>query len=437
MATITLAVTVVNVSGANYYFIDGSQQAGISAIPGNTYKFDQADSSNSGHPLRLSITSNGTHAGGSAYTDGVTTSGTPGNAGAYTQIVVDATTVQTLYYYCTQHSNMGGPFNVGSSSTVFYKGIKGFTLQNVSSDPTVNEGQLWYNSASGAFKLAAATASGTWTTGGALGSARQKSGGAGTQTAGLIFAGNGPPLLATSEEYNGSSWTGGGTMGTARYAPTNTLGLQTAGLAVGGSNGASDFNNTEEYDGSSWTAGGNYPISKQAMAGAGTQTAGLSCGGGGNVTTTNEYGGSSWTAGGALGTGRLTFSGCGLQTAGLVFGGTNPPPKSALTEEYNGSSWTAGGNLNTARSNHSACGIQTAALCMGGDSGSTTNLTEQYDGTSWAVETVVPVARFAQSAGGTTAAAFLAGGSTGPANTTTTYEWTGAGVDVTKTITTS
>ena len=46
-----------------------------------------------------------------------------------------------------------------------YKGIKGFTLQNVSSDPTVNEGQLWYNSASGAFKLAAATAAGSWSTG--------------------------------------------------------------------------------------------------------------------------------------------------------------------------------------------------------------------------------------------------------------------------------
>jgi len=75
---------------------------------------------------------------------------------------------------------------------------------------------------------------------------------------------------------------------------------------------------------------------------------------------------------------------------------------------------------------------------MGGDlAPATTNLTEQYDGTCWAVETVVPVARYGQSAGGTTAAAFLAGGSAGPANTTTTYEWTGAGVDVTKTITTS
>ena len=40
----------------------------------------------------------------------MTTSGTPGNAGAYTQIVV-ANSAPTLYYYCTQHSAMGGQAN--------------------------------------------------------------------------------------------------------------------------------------------------------------------------------------------------------------------------------------------------------------------------------------------------------------------------------------
>jgi len=181
-----------------------------------------------------------------------------------------------------------------------YINIKGTNRQVLSSDPSnPTIGQIWYNTTSNTLKGSLFQSAGSWATGGALSSARQKSGGAGTQTAGLIFAGNGPPLLATSEEYDGSAWTGGGTMGTARYAPTNTIGLQTAGLAVGGSNGVGDFNNTEEYNGSSWSAGGSYPVSKQAMAGAGTQTAGLSCGGGGNLTTTSEYGGSSWTAGGA------------------------------------------------------------------------------------------------------------------------------------------
>jgi len=60
--------------------------------------------------LRFSTTSDGTHGGGSEYTTGVTTSGTPGNAGAYTQIIV-ASGAPTLYYYCTNHSGMGGQAN--------------------------------------------------------------------------------------------------------------------------------------------------------------------------------------------------------------------------------------------------------------------------------------------------------------------------------------
>ena len=108
--TISLAVTVVNVGGANKYFIDGVQQPTLELFEGNTYRFDQSDSSNNGHPLRFSTTSNGTHGGGSIYTTGVTTNGSPGSSGAYTEIAV-ATNTPTLYYYCTQHSAMGGQAN--------------------------------------------------------------------------------------------------------------------------------------------------------------------------------------------------------------------------------------------------------------------------------------------------------------------------------------
>ena len=108
--TITLAVTVVNPGSGNKYYIDGVQQATLTLYEGNTYRFDQSDSSNSGHPLRLSETSNGTHAGGSAYTTGVTTNGTPGSSGAYTEITV-ASGAPTLYYYCSNHSAMGGTAN--------------------------------------------------------------------------------------------------------------------------------------------------------------------------------------------------------------------------------------------------------------------------------------------------------------------------------------
>ena len=106
----TFTVTVVSTGSGNKYFIDGVQQPTLELVEGATFRFDQSDSSNSTHPLRLSTTSDGTHGGGDAYTTNVTTNGTPGSSGAYTQIEV-ASSAPTLYYYCTNHSGMGGQAN--------------------------------------------------------------------------------------------------------------------------------------------------------------------------------------------------------------------------------------------------------------------------------------------------------------------------------------
>ena len=115
----TIIVTVQNVGGANKYFLDGVQQATAYLGVGGSIRFDQSDASNGGggtHPLRFSETSNGTWAGGSQYTTGVTTNGTPGQAGAYTEIEVTTSTPTTLYYYCTNHSGMGGAINITLNS---------------------------------------------------------------------------------------------------------------------------------------------------------------------------------------------------------------------------------------------------------------------------------------------------------------------------------
>jgi len=114
--TVTYTVTVVDSGGNKYRFNGGSSNAEtLELTEGTAYLFDQSDSSNSGHPLRFSTTSNGTHNSGTEYTTGVTTFGTPGSAGAYTRIKV-ATDAPTLYYYCSVHSGMGGQANTPAAT---------------------------------------------------------------------------------------------------------------------------------------------------------------------------------------------------------------------------------------------------------------------------------------------------------------------------------
>ena len=110
MTTRTFTVTVVNVCGYNKYFIDGVQQATLTLAEGGTYVFNW--SAATGHPVRFSTTSNGTHSGGTEYTTGVTK-----DDGNYLTTIQVADSAPTLYYYCQYHSGMGGQINTESATT--------------------------------------------------------------------------------------------------------------------------------------------------------------------------------------------------------------------------------------------------------------------------------------------------------------------------------
>jgi hypothetical protein len=54
-----------------------------------------------------------------------------------------------------------------------YKGIQGFTIQNLSADPSNPiEGQVWYNSTSNVWKVEELTTAGSWATGNNMNTAR-------------------------------------------------------------------------------------------------------------------------------------------------------------------------------------------------------------------------------------------------------------------------
>ncbi len=144
--TQTFVVTTVTNPGTpppdNVYAIDGNPQPTLTLTQGNTYRFDQADSTNSGHPLLFYYDAAKT----TAFSTGVTTNGTPGSAGAYTQIVVADTTPHILYYQCSSHGYMGNRIGVNSQ-----------VLQGVSFVDTTGTAQRF---ASPAFALAQAVALG-------------------------------------------------------------------------------------------------------------------------------------------------------------------------------------------------------------------------------------------------------------------------------------
>ena len=108
----TLTVTVGTKDSSHPYFGAGSSNGYkigdvfapyLQMLPKNTYRFDQSDSSNSGHPLRFYFEADKS----TAYTTGVTTNGTPGQSGAYTQIIPTDTTPPVLFYQCSVHAFMG------------------------------------------------------------------------------------------------------------------------------------------------------------------------------------------------------------------------------------------------------------------------------------------------------------------------------------------
>jgi len=122
VATSTSAHPYHGTGSSNKYKINGVFSPYLKLIPKITYRFDQSDSSNSGHPLLFYYDA----AKASGYSTGVTTNGTPGNAGAYTQIIVSDSTPSVLHYQCSSHGYMGW------AATTSTRNLTGFDTDDLS-----------------------------------------------------------------------------------------------------------------------------------------------------------------------------------------------------------------------------------------------------------------------------------------------------------------
>tara|TARA_A200000113_G_scaffold157014_2_gene141614 strand:+ start:153 stop:3029 length:2877 start_codon:yes stop_codon:yes gene_type:complete len=126
-------------TGSNKYQFfksDGTTGYGTNGVDldlqeGGTYTFDWSDSSAQSHPIRFSLTNDGTHSSGTSagteYTTGVVK-----DDSAYTTTITVASGVANLYYYCQNHSGMGAEIrtNTTHGSTNFDGSILSVVQRN-------------------------------------------------------------------------------------------------------------------------------------------------------------------------------------------------------------------------------------------------------------------------------------------------------------------
>ena len=171
VATVKYNVTIGNDGVSNkYIFNAGTEYAPeLNFVVGYTYLFDQSDQTNlhypnaeggaiNQHPLNFSSDNvNGVLGGGTAYLEGVVykLEGLEVTQALYNsnfsravkrevQITVTSATPTVLYYWCTQHLNMGSTITVGPP------GAGSGSLEVSDTAPTnPSAGNIWYNSVSG------------------------------------------------------------------------------------------------------------------------------------------------------------------------------------------------------------------------------------------------------------------------------------------------
>ena len=322
-----------------------------------------------------------------------------------------------------------------------YQEIKGRKVQSLSADPpaAIGLGQIWYNTSTNLIKTSVGI--GAWAAGATMGSGAYLMRGLGIQTAGLSVGGmtvQPGTTTNTVQEYDGSTWTAAsGNLNTPR-GTVGCCGTTGAAIGVGGEPGSPSTysNSAEEYDGSTWTAITNFPQTVTGLGCFGTATAVVTGAGAGPTVPghnkqTYLWNGGSWSTGNAQNTPRNYAANTAASpgTSGIFTQG-NYPPGTSNTENYDGICWSVGGARNYAAIWSTASGANAnEALAWGGytiPGGALSTICESYDGTAWTGTPSLATGRSGQGGLGTNAGSLSIGG-TPPASPyipgTATEQW--------------
>ena len=327
-----------------------------------------------------------------------------------------------------------------------YYDIFGQKVQYLSSDPAnVTEGQVWYNSTSNTAKYQSFVASSSWATGGNMNDANNGNGGGDSQTSAVALQGT-LGSVTTVEEYDGSTWTNGPNS-------SNTYGSRSAGGASASAGLIGGYTNSpfttytalEEWNGSSFSGGGssNTPGYGQGTCyGVNLNSLGWVGRDGPNNTANEHYDGSTWTTVNPSPPGQRGGNLAGVLTSAIMASGFVPPNNTTVNSfDYDGTSWTAITNLSPGDDSlNSGSGATTSSAYMkyGGNREPSLGriaTSDFWNGSAWSSEVSLPAPRSGSNGGTATSytGALMFGGT--PSGTTT-FEFQAAGA-TTKTIATS
>ena len=259
---------------------------------------------------------------------------------------------------------------------------------------------------------------------------------------------------ATTESWDGTSWTEVADLATARTDMYNGAGTGNASALASGGAAPSITTATEEWDapavfnqitqgqlffnstanafketisdvpGTSWSSGPSVNSTKSFNNGSGDLTSAITFGGAPSPTQaySEQWNGSTWTEVSDLNEGRQAGSAGGASGTDAIMGGGYEGPNvsnSVNTEIWDGSSWTEVNNLNTQKyTAGSGIPVSTSGVAFGGNPYVAN--TEVWDGTNWTEVADLNTARM-YLAGFGSATSAIAGNGIDPSASPPTY----------------